>query len=90
MKITDSMYEKLASGGSRRLFDYEGYRLLDAVDAEDHQSYIVIDYDEDEFHSITLQEAYGLIALYLSAQNGDVLEGTIGDAVEQVIQKKRD
>ncbi|RXT15416.1 hypothetical protein [Ammoniphilus sp. CFH 90114] len=88
MLIAQKQYEKMAEGGSRRLFDFEGYRLLDAVDSEDHQSYILIDYDEDHFHSITLKEAYGLVAIYLSVQNGDVFEQTILDAIEQVIEKK--
>lgn len=86
MIITQTQYEKMAEGGARRLFDFEGYRLIDAVDSEDNQSYIVIHYDEDEFHSINLQEAYGLVALFLSVQNGDVLEESLLRAIEQVTQ----
>ncbi|MEW9667921.1 hypothetical protein [Ammoniphilus sp. 3BR4] len=87
MLITQKQYEKMAEGGARRLFDFEGYRLIDMVDSEDNQSYLIIDYDEDEFHSITLQEAYGLLALFLSMQNGDVLEESLLMAIEQVIKK---
>ncbi|WP_134703502.1 hypothetical protein [Ammoniphilus sp. YIM 78166] len=90
MKLTDRQYEKLAEGGSRRLFDFEGYRLLDTMDAEDNQSYIMINYDEDEFYSISLQEAYGLLALYVTAQNGEILEVAIAEAIEQVLKKHKE
>ncbi len=90
MKLTDRQYEKLAEGGSRRLFDFEGYRLLDTMDAEDNQSYIMINYDEDEFYSISLQEAYGLLALYVTAQNGEILEEAIEEAIEQVLKKHKE
>lgn len=89
MKITDKQYEKMAAGGSRRLFDYDGYRLIDVMDAEDQQSYVIISYDEDEFYSISLQEAYGLLALYVTAQNGEVLEEALLEAIEQVIKSKK-
>jgi hypothetical protein len=87
MQITAKQFETMAESGARRLFDFEGYRLLDAVNAGDDQSYILIDYDEDIFYSITLKQAYGLLALYLSAQNGDVLEESILQAIQQITQQ---
>lgn len=65
-EITKEEYFKLAQNGSRGLFDFYDYRLLDGV-KDETESYFLIDFSQQNnirYYQIDLKTCYDLLTLY--------------------------